>query len=156
MSQRSEQRHPTLRLENASRTAASRNAPCSPCSRISRSTRLRDTRIRLIVGSISWAKKGARRLRDFVGPAEFGVLAPQPAQLLDLRGGRQVAALPAVGLGLANPGAQRFVVHAQLLGQPPDHRARVGLEVQADGALTQLVWVLLRCSHRDSLHGLRP
>ncbi|MCW2721673.1 MAG: fatty-acid--CoA ligase [Pseudonocardia sp.] len=55
------------------------------------------------------------------------------------------------------PVPQRLVVHAQLLGQPADHRARVRLPVETDSAFTQLVGVLLlRCCHRDSLHGLRP
>lgn len=85
------------------------------------------------------------------GPAPSG--RQQPAQFLGLGGGRAVVAFTAVGLGLADPVPQGFVVHAQLLGQPPDHRLGVGLPVETHGAFTQLVGVLLRGCHGDSLHG---
>jgi hypothetical protein len=69
-------------------------------------------------------RKSVRRREDFVGPAEFGVLLAQPAQLLGLGRRRAVVALAMVGLGLADPVPQRFVMHAQLLGEAPDDGLR--------------------------------
>jgi hypothetical protein len=74
-----------------------------------------------------------------VGSAQFGVLLAEPAQFFGLGGGGPVVALAAVGLGLADPVPQRFMVHAQLLGQAADHWLRVRLSVEPDRALTRLV-----------------
>jgi hypothetical protein len=57
----------------------------------------------------------------------------------------------AVGLVLSDPVPQGLRMHAQLLGQPPDHRLRVRLPVQAHCPFPQLVRVLLRCCHDDFL-----
>src|ERR1044072_4402337 len=73
------------------------------------------------VGSSSEAKR-RRGLEDLVGPLEFRIFPP-PAQLLRLTGCRPVVPLTAVGLVLANPVAQRFGVHPELLS-PADHRLR--------------------------------
>src|SRR5690606_20594106 len=56
-----------------------------------------------------------------------------------------VVALAAVGLVLADPVAQGFRVHVQLLAQPPKRRARGRLPIQPHRALAQLIGVLLRC-----------
>jgi hypothetical protein len=45
--------------------------------------------------------KSVRRLEEFVGLAQFGVLPPQPVQLFDLLGNALVGALSVVGSGLA-------------------------------------------------------
>jgi hypothetical protein len=75
----------------------------------------------------------------------------QAPQLLQLRGGGAVAALAAVGLVLADPVPQGFVVDVELLGQPADHRLGVGLPIQPHGAFPQLIRVLLGGSHDDFL-----
>ncbi|MEH0824352.1 hypothetical protein V6U88_24925 [Micromonospora sp. CPCC 205739] len=55
---------------------------------------------------------------------------PQPAQLLQLRGGRPVVTLTPVGFILADPVAQRLVMHTKLPRQLADHRLRVRLPIQ--------------------------
>jgi hypothetical protein len=53
--------------------------------------------------------------------------------------------LPGVGLGLADPVAQGFRVHVQLLAQPPERRPRLGLPIQPNCTFPQLIGVLPRC-----------
>lgn len=49
-------------------------------------------------------------------PLQLGVLPPQPAQFLQLGAGRSAATLTPVGFVLADPVAQRFVMHPELAG----------------------------------------
>src|SRR5690606_3066885 len=88
---------------------------------------------------------GARRAQDLVDPPQLGVLPGQPPVLLDHVGAWPVVALAAVGLVLADPVAQGFGVHVQLLAQPPKRRAWGRLPIQPHRALAQLIGVLLRC-----------
>src|SRR5690606_10105049 len=86
-----------------------------------------------------------RRAQDLVDPPQLGVLPRQPPVLLDHVSAWPVVALAAVGLVLADPVAQGFRVHVQLLAQPPKRRARGRLPIQPHRALAQLIGVLLRC-----------
>src|SRR5690606_12454919 len=88
---------------------------------------------------------GTRRAQDLVDPPQLGVLPGQPPVLLDHVSAWPVVALAAVGLVLADPVAQGFRVHVQLLAQPPKRRARGRLPIQPHRALAQLIGVLLRC-----------
>src|SRR5689334_25402641 len=53
--------------------------------------------------------------------------------------------LARVGLGLADPVAQGFRVHVQLLTKPAKRRARLRLPVQPNRSFPQLVGVLPWC-----------
>jgi hypothetical protein len=70
--------------------------------------------------------------RHLVGATQFSDLSTQPADLFGLGGGRPVEPLTMIGFVLAEPVAQRFGMHTELLGQPADHRLRVGLPVELD------------------------
>src|SRR5690606_37823386 len=88
---------------------------------------------------------GTRGGQAVVDPPQLGVLPGQPPVLLDHVSAWPVVALAAVGLVLADPVAQGFRVHVQLLAQPPKRRARGRLPIQPHRALAQLIGVLLRC-----------
>lgn len=67
----------------------------------------------------SWAAVGAAGDLVDLGnlrPLQLGVLPPQPAQFLQLGAGRSAATLTPVGFVLADPVAQRFVMHPELAG----------------------------------------
>jgi hypothetical protein len=60
-------------------------------------------------------------------------------------GARPIMPLPGVGLGLPDPVPQGLRVHVELLTQPPERRPRLGLPIQPNRPLAQLVGVLPRC-----------
>jgi hypothetical protein len=72
----------------------------------------------------------------------------QPLQLLKLLAGQPVAALALVGLVLADPVAQRLMMHPKLAGDVRDRPARVGVFPQPHGTLVQFDRVLAWCCHR--------
>jgi hypothetical protein len=79
-------------------------------------------------------RKNTRRLQDLVGPAQLSDFFTQPADLLSLGAARPVGPLTMIGFVLPDPVPQRFGMHTELLGQPADHRLRVGLPVEPDRA----------------------
>ena len=99
----------------------------------------------LRVGPISAGEIGARRAQDLVDPPQLGVLRHEPLVLREHVDGRAIMPLARVGLGLADPVAQGFRVHVQLLTEPAERRSRLGLPVQPNRSFAQLVGVLPWC-----------
>jgi hypothetical protein len=72
-------------------------------------------------------RKRARRLQDLVRPPQFGVLLPQPTQLIQLTAGALITALAPIGLVQTDPVAQRRMMHTELHRQLPETRLRIRL-----------------------------
>src|SRR5207249_11517671 len=64
-------------------------------------------------------EESRRGLQDLVGPSELEVLAVKDLQTLTFIG-REARSEALVGLGLADPAPERFVGHAELVGDRAD------------------------------------
>jgi hypothetical protein len=96
-----------------------------------------------------------RGLQDLIGPAQLAVLALQRLEPLALVAG-QPRAEAVIGLGSADPLAQRLCRDADLVRDGGDRRPLRGvlvlvLEHQSDGPLPQLWWVPARSCHGSNL-----
>ncbi|MCX4650209.1 hypothetical protein OHU25_07850 [Streptomyces sp. NBC_00117] len=87
-------------------------------------------------------RKDRGRPQYLVRALELGVLLAQRGEFGAFVGGEPVVALARVGLGLPDPAAQGFRVHAEVGGQFLDLRLRVGGAVHPYRTLTQLQRVL--------------
>ncbi|GJF32537.1 hypothetical protein KNE206_52370 [Kitasatospora sp. NE20-6] len=97
----------------------------------------------LVWGVELLGKQHAGGLEDLFAPPQLGILLAELLQRPQLGAGQAIIALAGIGLGLADPAPQGFLVDAQVAGEVRN-RTACGTDL-TDGKLAELIEVLTWC-----------